>query len=118
MKTFLCFQLILLTLIHKSFCKNLKTTFQPRCGCYVTNFKNLPEFILPAVSIDANVKISTNLASTKLKFTYENPSNKSINVKFKFPTDVNTAIYKVIVNYENGDKFEAEIEEKEEAKRI
>merc|ERR1712117_652790 len=97
----------------------LKPSFQPSCGVIGTNLlRDTKEVILPAVSIDANVKVSTNLASTKLKFNYTNPSDKDINIKFKFPTDVNTAIYKVLVNYENGDQFEAKIEEKEEAKKI
>merc|ERR1711972_627048 len=88
-------------------------SFQPTCGCIIDGFDktfnlSLPtpikQVVLSAVSIDANVKISTNLASTKLKFNYKNPSDKDINIKFKFPTDVNTAIYKVLVKYENKDQ--------------
>merc|ERR1719159_80723 len=112
-------QLFVLALINHA---TSKLSYQPTCGCIIDDFDffntTIKQVVLPAVSIDANVKISTNLASTKLKFQYQNPSDKDINIKFKFPTDVNIAIYKVLVNYENGDKFEAKIEEKEEAKKI
>ena len=75
--------------------------FQPKCGCFFDfQFPDsvstpITQILLPAVSIDAQVKVSANLASTKLIFKYENPSDKDINIQFKFPTDVNTAIYSI-----------------------
>ena len=112
-------QLFILTFIKSTISDFPTPSYQPLCGCFIEEFSpNLTNVVLPAVSIDANVKISTNLASTKLKFTYQNPSDKDINIKFKFPTDVDTAIYKVEVKYKNGDKFEVKIEEKVKAKKI
>merc|ERR1712166_163527 len=100
-------------------------SFQPMCGCFLEpppgfNLSSpIKQILLPAVSIDAQVKVSANLASTKLAFSYQNPSDKEdININFKFPTDVNTAICRVKVKYENGDEFEANIQEKEKAKKI
>ena len=80
--------------------------------------ENITQIVLPPVSLKAIAKVTGNLASTALTFSYKNPSKTHpINIMFKFPSDVNTAVYKVVAKYENGDIFEAKIEEREKARK-
>ena len=91
--------------------------FPDDCLPWIDN-ENTTQVPIPMVSLNVHTKITANVASSSMKFKYENPSkNQSINVNFKFPIDVDTAVYKVLVTYENGEMFEARIEEKEAAKK-
>lgn len=70
---------------------------------------------MPLKEISIETKILQNLASNKIILKYENPSDSAVNVNFKFPVDVDSAIYNISAKYNENTEFYAVVKEKQQA---
>lgn len=89
---------------------------KPNMGMFaLTNGEEVP---VPQMSMDVAVKVTANVASSEITIKYKNPSrDTTIDVGFKFPVDVDTALYKFVAKYDDKPDFELKVKELEAAKQ-
>lgn len=80
----------------------------------LTNYRT-EDLVLKQVDVKADVVVDRVMA-TNTQY-YKNPFDEAINITYVFPINHNAAVCSFIVDI-NGEKFEAELKEKEEANKI
>jgi len=89
---------------------------QPELGL-VAYLKDGSEVPVPQTKMDIQVKLTANVASSVIKLDYHNPSTHTdLVVRFKFPVDVDTALYNFQAKYDDGTSITLKTEELEAAK--
>jgi len=89
---------------------------KPNLGMFakLTDGSEVP---VPQMSMDVDVKVTANVASSEITIKYKNPSKDiTLDVGFRFPVDVDTALYKFHASYDDKADFFLNVEELEAAK--
>lgn len=90
---------------------------KPNLGMFakLTDGSEVP---VPQMSMDVDVKVTANVASSEITIKYKNPSrDTTLDVGFRFPVDVDTALYKFHASYDDKADFVLNVEELEAAKK-
>lgn len=91
-----------------------------RCGCYVSDPVFAQEYpnkfiMVPLKSSEYNVEIVNSIANVSLLQSYENPTNKYLELEYSFPISPNACVYKFVAVFGNK-RMEGIVKEKEIAK--